>query len=135
MSSCVAAKKSLTVYEGGTFDHEIAWEIGDPAVAVDLTGCQVYGFVKVAVTDTAYLIELPNQSASWVPDASTGCYLPDPINGVFKIYIKDEDTFICTDHADIVGVYNVFVNSPEDEVILKVYGSMTIKAAVGNPNV
>lgn len=131
MSTCIVAKLNLIIYEGGTFDKTLQWFIGDPTVAVDLTGFDAKMTIRHRLADAVPLLSLPLVEIAWAPDGTSGIYLSDPANGKYQIYIKDEDSIgLCAENKDIDGVYDLFLYNAVGEAVLKVYGSVKLVAAV-----
>ncbi len=129
--NCVAANVDITIYEGGTFDHTYQWKTGDPAVAVDLTGYSARMSIKKKITDSESLLNVNYVAGALVPDVATGIYIEDPTHGYYRVYINDEDSAgICAEFKDIDGVYDLFLESPGGESVLKQYGTAKLKAAV-----
>lgn len=129
---CVGAEISLTLYEGGTFDRKFTWKTGDPPVAVDLTGYRARMAIKRKLTDTDALITVNSTTDEWAPDAATAIYFgQDGGEWYYRIYLRDDDTLgLCQDRKDIEGVYDLFLENPYGESVLKQYGPIHIKAAV-----
>ena len=128
---CIAAKINLTIYEGGTFDKEFQWKTGDPLTAVDLTGYIARLTIRDDITDSVAILSLMHQTGPWTADIASGIYLDDADEGKYRIYINDEDSeSICPDHVNIDGVYDLFLESPDGESVLKQYGSAKLIAAV-----
>ena len=129
--SCVEAKVNIRVVEGGTFSKEFLWETGSPAVAVDLSGYTALFAIREKLSDTAALVEGEEVATPWAADGDTGVYFDPVVTGQFMLYLNDEDVqALCTRHADIVGVYDLFLYSPAGEAVLKIYGTCKIPAAV-----
>jgi hypothetical protein len=129
--SCVEAKVNIRVIEGGTFSKEFLWESGDPAEAVDLDGYTAKFTIREKMTNTTALVEGEEVDTPWAADGDTGIYFDSVITGKFLFYLNDEDVqSLCARHADIVGVYDLFLYSPAGEAVLKIYGTCKIPAAV-----
>ena len=130
--NCVVVDIPIAVYEGGTFSQSFIWKTGSPATPVDLTGYTGRMQIRAKLTDTAVILDVPNQTAAWAEDSATGIYINtnSPNTGEFRIYLKDEDTAgICALHKDIAGVYDLFLESPDGESVIKLYGVATLVAA------
>lgn len=128
---CVAAKINLTIYETGTFDKEFQWKTGTAPTAVDLTGYTAKMTIRATLASTTAILTLTNKTGPWVADTDTGVYLDDADEGKYRIYIKDSDAAaLCTAHADIDGVYDLFLVSADGESVLKQYGKAKLVAAV-----
>lgn len=131
MSTCLLAKANITIVEGGTFDKTWQWKVGDPAVVKDLTGYVGRMMIRAKLEDAVPLLTLENQVGVWAPDATSGIYILTPLQGIYKMYVTEEDTTgLCAEHKDIEGVYDLFLTSPDDEAVLKMYGTCKILAAV-----
>jgi hypothetical protein len=128
---CVAVKVPLVIYEGGTVNRIFQWKTGDPAVAVNLTGFTAKFTVRAKITDTVALLSLINKAGPWAADTDSGIYLDDADEGKYQLYVKDDDAdSLCVAHADVIGVYDLFLYSAAGEALLKQYGKCTIYAAV-----
>ena len=129
---CVACEVPITIYEGGTFDRKYVWKTGDPAVAVDLTGYRARMALKRKLSDPDPLITIDSTSEVWEPDHQTAIFFGAE-NGEwhYRIYIRDDDTLgLCSGLKDIDGVYDLFLENPYGETVLRQYGTANIKAAV-----
>jgi hypothetical protein len=69
----------LDVYKGSTFVKIIQWKTGDPATAVNLTGCTARMQIRKTVNDTVVLDTLTTENGKIV--------IHEPLNGKFKILI------------------------------------------------
>ncbi len=128
---CVAAKINLTIYEGGTFDKTFQWKTGTTPTAVDLTGYDARMAIREKLTDTSAILSLIRITDPWVADGDSGIYFDDGDEGYYRVYINDEDSAgICAEFKDIDGVYDLFLESPGGESVLKQYGTAKLKAAV-----
>lgn len=128
---CVAAKINLTIYEGGTFDKTFQWKTGTTPTAVDMTGYGARMAIREKLTDTTAILSLTEQAGPWAADGNSGIYFDNGNEGYYRVYINDEDsTGICAAHTDIDGVYDLFLESPGGESVLKQYGAAKLKAAV-----
>jgi hypothetical protein len=129
--SCVAVKIGIKVIEGGTFSKEFLWETGNPAVAVNLTGFTAKFAIREKLTDGVALIDGVDVTDPWTADGDTGVYFNPLVTGRFMLYLNDGDVqSLCARHADIVGVYDVFLYSPAGEAVFKLYGPCKIPASV-----
>jgi len=134
MSTCLAAKVALVILEGGTFDRDFQWKSGSPAVAVDLTGYNAAMDIRTELASDTPLISLALEAGPWAADANSGIYITDAAEGMFKIYIKEEDTMgLCATHEDVTAVYDIFLTSSDGEAVFKMFGACKILAAVTRP--
>ena len=134
MGNCVGIEVGIVIYEGGTFDKQYVWKVGNPGTAVDLTDYTASMMVRRKMTDSTALISITGSSGTAAPDGTSGIYInPDQTGtnaGKFNVYIKDEDTEgICVNHKDLAAVYDLFLYSSDGEAVLKMYGEASIKAA------
>lgn len=128
---CVAANIPITIYEGGTFDKTFQWQTGEPPTAVDLTGYSARMMVRAKLADTAAILSLTEKAGPWAADGDSGIYFDDADEGKYLVYINDEDSAaICATHRDIDGVYDLFLESGDNESVFKQYGVATLVAAV-----
>jgi hypothetical protein len=129
---CVAVEVALVIYEGGTFDRKFTWRTGDPPVAVDLTGFQARMAIKKKITDTEPLLEIDSTSDSWAADSKTAVFFgTEGGEWYYRVYIRDDDTLgLCSGLKDIDGVYDLYLENPYGETVLKQYGQARIAAAV-----
>lgn len=56
------ATVNITLYKGSTYSKDIQWMSGDPATAVNLTGCTARMQVRRSASDTNVLDELTTQN-------------------------------------------------------------------------
>ncbi len=129
--SCYNFLHLITITEGGTFDQQYQWSSGNPLTPVDLTGYTSLTEFRLKMSDAAPLIALPHKEDPWEPDCNTGLYLnEDPASGIYRMYINDDDTWgLCAAHKDLIGVYNLFLYSPEGEAVLRQFGPVNLLAS------
>jgi hypothetical protein len=136
MPGCIRVEAPITIVEGGTFDQIFQWKSGSPAEVVDLTGYSAKMQVRSSFKSTTVLIDVPNATVSWEADGDTGVYIfddsesPETGNWKWRVYINETDTEgICASHADITGVYDLFLYNADGEAVLQQYGAAYLMAA------
>jgi hypothetical protein len=133
---CIRANIDITVVEGGTYNKTFQWKTGDPSLPVDLSGFSARMQIRAKLKDESPLLTVEFVDLPWSADCDTGIYFyNDEYDiedlGKWRIYLKDDDTEgLCVSHKDIVGVYDVFLYSPDGEAVLQMYGTATIIASV-----
>lgn len=55
-------KQNITVIQGATLDLLVTWKAGDPALAVDLTGCTARMQIRDKVTSAEVLVSLTTEN-------------------------------------------------------------------------
>lgn len=92
------ASLDLTIYKGSTFVKSIQWKTGDPAVAVDLTGCTARMQVRKSPCDSAILESLTTENGKIV--------ITEPLNGKLEIRISAQTS---SAYTFVSGVYDLEV--------------------------
>lgn len=105
------ASLDLTIYKGSTFVKSIQWKTGDPAVAVDLTGCTARMQVRKNPCDSVILESLTTENSKIV--------ITDALNGKFEIRISPE---VSSAYTFISGVYDLELVFPDATVIRIIEG-------------
>lgn len=103
------ANLDLTIYKGSTFVKSIQWKTGDPAVAVDLTGCTARMQVRKSPCDSVILESLTTENSKIV--------ITEPLNGKLEIRISAS---VSSAYAFVSGVYDlelVFTNGTVTRII------------------
>lgn len=103
------ANLDLTIYKGSTFVKTIQWKTGDPAVAVDLTGCTARMQVRKNPSDSVILESLTTSNGKLV--------ITEPTNGKLEIRIPADTS---TAYTFLCGVYDleiVFANGTVTRII------------------
>lgn len=103
------ANLDLTIYKGSTFVKTIQWKTGDPAVAVNLTGCTARMQVRKNPSDSIILESLTTSNGKIV--------ITEPTNGKLEIRISAETS---TAYEFSCGVYDleiVFSNGTVTRII------------------
>lgn len=95
----------LEVYKGSTFVKVIQWKTGEPATAVNLTGCTARMQIRKSVNDSVILDTLTTENFK--------LQIHDPLNGKFKIVI----------HAAVSAAYT-FVSAVYDLEIVFLDGTV-----------
>ena len=62
----------FTILQGETYDETLTWKVGDPAVAVDLTGYTARAQVRSSVTSSIVLLELTTENGGIVLGGAAG---------------------------------------------------------------
>jgi hypothetical protein len=115
----------LEVWEGATFYREFTWEIGDPAVPVDLDGITARMQARDNIEDDATVFDLTTTNG--------GIIIKNPTSaGVYAIKLKPSETAgLCTTHEKRVLVYDLFFDhGSDDDTGLQQKGKITIMPAV-----
>jgi len=115
------ARIDLEMAEGASFSPRFRWKVEGlyvDLVAGSYTGrCQV----RARINDTDTLLDL---------DSDAGFFISQDTSGLFGLDITPAMTDgICTNHRDIEGVYDLFLDTATTSV-RKMYGTFKIKAAV-----
>lgn len=63
---------NLTIYQGATLRDTVTWKAGDPAVAVDLTGCTARAQFRRSVGSTEVLATLDTESGGIILGGAAG---------------------------------------------------------------
>ncbi len=103
------ASLDLTIYKGSTFVKSIQWKTGDPAVAVDLTGCTARMQVRKSPCDSVILESLTTENSKIV--------ITEPLNGKLEIRISAS---VSSAYTFVSGVYDlelVFTNGTVTRII------------------
>lgn len=108
------ANLDLTIYKGSTFVKSIQWKTGDPAVAVDLTGCTARMQVRKNPCDSAILESLTTENGKIV--------ITEPLNGKLEIRISAQTS---SAYTFISGVYDLELVFPNGIVIRIIEGGFT----------
>ncbi|MEW6505526.1 MAG: hypothetical protein AB1457_16330 [Chloroflexota bacterium] len=105
---------------------------GDPPVAVDLTGFRARMAIKKKGTDPDVLISIDSTADIWAPDSKTAIFFGNDGGAwYYRVYIRDNETLgLCSGLKDIDGVYDLFLENPYGETVLRQYGAANIKAAI-----
>jgi hypothetical protein len=104
----------LDVYKGSTFVKIIQWKTGDPALAVNLTGCTARMQIRKAVNDTTVLDTLTTENGKII--------IHEPLNGKFKILIPAN---VSTAYAFTSAVYDLEVIFTDLTVTRVIEGCLT----------
>ena len=99
----------LDVYKGSTFVKIIQWKTGDPALAVNLTGCTARMQIRKAVNDPTVLDTLTTENGKIV--------IHEPLNGKFKISIPANVSTAYTFTSAVYDLEIVFVDQSVVRVI------------------
>lgn len=85
------ANLNLTIYKGSTFVKTIQWKTGNPAVAVNLTGCTARMQVRSNPSNSIVLESLTTENSKIV--------ITEPLNGKLEIRIPADTSsayeFLC----------------------------------------
>ena len=103
------ANLDLTIYKGSTFVKTIQWKTGDPAAAVDLTGCTARMQVRKSPCDSVILESLNTENGKIV--------ITEAQNGKLEIRIPAATS---SAYSFIAGVYDleiVFQNGTITRII------------------
>lgn len=99
------------------------WRVGDPLVAVDLTGYKLRLMIRKKVDDTVVLVNLTTENG--------GIIILDQsvmeTRGWFQLYMSPTDTANLTFQ---VGVYDLEIIEPGLDVYRIAYGSVTLSKEV-----
>lgn len=115
----------LEVWEGATFYKEFTWEVGSPAVPVDLAGITARMQARDLIEDEDPVLDLTTENG--------GVEMLSPTSaGVYAIKIKPSETAgLCTTHEKRVLVYDLFFDhGTDDDTGLQQRGKVTIFPAV-----
>lgn len=116
----------LEIWEGATFYREFTWTIGDPAVAVDITGYTGALQAKDLIEDEVSVLDLTTENG--------GIVLVDlGANGKYAISIPPSLTNgLCPAHEKRTLIYDFFLYapSPADDAGLQQKGKIVINPAV-----
>ncbi len=104
----------LEVYKGSTFVKIIQWKTGEPAVAVNLTGCTARMQIRKSVNDTVVLDTLTTENSKLV--------IHDAVNGKFKIVIP---AAISSAYAFTGAVYDLEIIFTDQTVTRVMEGCVT----------
>jgi hypothetical protein len=104
----------LDVYKGSTFVKIIQWKTGDPALAVNLTGCTARMQIRKAVNDPTVLDTLTTENGKIV--------IHEPLNGRFKISIPAN---VSTAYAFTSAVYDLEIIFTDLTVTRVIEGCLT----------
>lgn len=99
----------LEVYKGSTFVKVIQWKTGEPATAVNLTGCTARMQIRKSVNDTTVLDTLTTENSKLV--------IHEPLNGRFKITIAAEISSAYTFTSAVYDLEIIFANGTVTRVI------------------
>ena len=109
------AELDLDIYQGSTFRKKFQYKTGDPAVAVDITGCTLRMQIREKITSATPFITLTTENS--------GITIDDPVEGTFTLFISATDT------AAIVllkGVYDLELVYPNEDVSKLLFGAVTV---------
>jgi tRNA A37 methylthiotransferase MiaB len=104
----------LEVYKGSTFVKTIQWKTGEPATAVNLTGCTARMQIRKSVNDTTVLDTLTTENSK--------LQIHEPLNGKFKIVIAAN---ISTQYTFTSAVYDLEIVFAEGTVVRVIEGCLT----------
>lgn len=104
----------LEVYKGSTFTKVIQWKTGEPAVAVNLTGCTARMQIRKSVNDTVILDTLTTENSR--------LQIHDAINGKFKIMIPAN---ISSAYTFASAVYDLEIIFTDLSVVRVIEGCLT----------
>ena len=113
-----AFKQNLKIDQGASFSQLVTWMAGDPAVAVDLTGCSALAQVRAKIDDATVLHEF---------SSATGGIAMGGATGTIELVMTDEETAAATWRA---GVYDLLISFPSGSKRRLMYGSITITPGV-----
>lgn len=113
------ATLDLTIYKGSTFVKSIQWKTGDPAVAVDLSGCTARMQVRKSPCDSVILESLTTQNNKIV--------ITEPLNGKLEIRISAETS---SAYTFVDGVYDLELVFPTGTVTRIIEGNFTASPEV-----
>jgi hypothetical protein len=99
----------MEVYKGSTFIKTIQWKTGDPAVAVNLTGCTARMQIRKSVNDSNILDTLTTENSKIV--------IHEPLNGKFKIVIPAIVSSAYTFTSAVYDLEIVFVDGTVTRII------------------
>lgn len=103
------ANLDLTIYKGSTFVKTLQWKTGDPAVAVDLTGCTARMQVRKSPCDSSLLESLNTENGKIV--------ITEPINGKLEIRISANTSSAYTFMTGVYDLEIVFTNGTVTRII------------------
>jgi hypothetical protein len=103
----------LEVYKGSTFVKVIQWKTGEPATAVNLTGCTARMQIRKSVNDSVILDTLTTENFK--------LQIHDPLNGKFKIIIHAN---VSTAYTFVSAVYDLEIVFPDGTVIRVIEGCL-----------
>ena len=106
------ASLDLTIYKGSTFVKSIQWKTGDPAVAVDLTGCTARMQVRKSPCDSVILESLSTSNGKIL--------ITDAINGKFQIRISAD---VSSAYTFVSGVYDLELVFPDGTITRIIEGN------------
>lgn len=95
------AELDLTIYKGSTYSKSFQWKTGNPAVAVDLTGCTARMQVRQRANDSTILTTLTTENGL--------LSIYNPVEGRFRI---DIPASISTGYSFTSGVYDLEIVYP-----------------------
>lgn len=118
----------LEVYEGATFYQEFIWEIGTPAVPVDLDGMTARMQARDDISDDTPVLDLTTENGGIV-------ILTPTSSGGYAIKIKPSDsTGLCTTHEKRILVYDLFFDhGTDDDTGKQQSGKVIINPSVTRP--
>lgn len=111
-------KQNITIIQGATLDLLVTWRAGDPAVAVDLTGCTARMQVREKITSPTPLISLTTENGGIVLGGAAG---------TIRRFMDADDT------ADIdwkSGVYDLEIEFADGTVRRLLAGSVVVSPEV-----
>lgn len=103
------ASLDLTIYKGSTFVKSIQWKTGDPAVAVDLSGCTARMQVRKSPCDSTILESLTTENGKIV--------ITQPLNGKLEIRISAQTSSAYTFVSGVYDLEVVFTNGTVTRII------------------
>lgn len=116
---------NLEVYEGATFYQEFTWEVGDPAIPVDLDGMTARMQARDDISDADPVFDLTTENFGIIILSPTS-------SGGYAISIPPSmTTGLCTTHEKRLLVYDLFFDhGTDDDTGLQQKGRITIYPSV-----
>lgn len=103
------ANIDLTIYKGSTFIKTIQWKSGNPAVAVNLTGCTLRMQIRKSVNDTVVLDTLTTENGK--------LEIANAIEGKININISATTSSAYTFDRGVYDLEVVFLNGSVYRII------------------
>lgn len=103
------ANLDLTIYKGSTFVKSIQWKTGDPAVAVNLSGCTARMQVRKSPCDLSVLESLTTENGKIV--------ITEPLNGKLEIRISASTSSAYTFLSAVYDLELVFTDGSVTRII------------------
>ena len=113
-----AFKVPLKIDQGATFRKSVTWKAGDPAVAVDLTGCTARMHIRPEVQSPRLFQELTTENGGIALGGA---------DGTVALYLTDVQTAQMT---WVSGVYDLELVFGNGEVRRLLYGTVTVSQEV-----